>query len=583
MTDNGEHLEDTREKLLYVIASLEDMGQIFTESSDFEKSTKYLLRILLGTVGISRGAIHIYLSNSNRLRLQAETNLKDTPPVMELAGKDAQKLARDALPQLITSLPRYFTKAFAPFKDFWEANDIHAVMPLAVNSDFLGIVSLGPRFMKTGYDADDLELLRLLAMHISLYFKSQKLVKQSREANFKLNRKILEMEQLFDVGLTITRLDTRDALTREILQRATAILDARYGALWLLADNGEYGISSAFGFNLESEALPDMMMDFQGYHPENLPAPGEHPYCLAVPIRTGSGEFGHIAVAGKEHRKHGFITFTDDDTQLLSAFANQAAVALENAKLHESALEKERMDQELKVAAEIQESLLPSHPPRLNGFDISAATVSCRTVGGDFFDFFNAPHEQMGIIIADVSGKSTPAAMLVSTLHGALHAMIHRFSTPESLATELNILIAATTPDNKFITAVLMVLDPVKGMVTSVSAGHEPVLLIRADGSLESINAGGLILGLFPHTGYESETVELHPGDLMILYTDGITDLLDSKGETFGLDRLKKICVENRSRSASEIRKTVFHCLECFRGPTPAPDDRTMVVVKKTR
>jgi len=571
--------DENREKLLYILSSLEDIGKTLTKTSNFKTSTRYLLRTLLGTVGISKGAIFSYQSGRGTLKLQAASGMKGKFPFVKIARESVKYLATHPHPCFVTDFEEVLDKGLTGFKDYFVSRNIHVFLPLTVKNELLGVVTLGPRFMNQEYTAADLETLGLLARHISLFFRSQKLFHETKVANYNLNRKILEMEQIYDIGLSITRLNSSLELGDNILMRATSILDASYGGLWLTEKN-HYAISSVFGFELDGP-VPEMMIDFSEVSPGSNINCEENPHCLSVPVKTESADIGMLAVAGKEDRRAGYSEFTEDDFQLLTAFANQAAIALENARLHESAVEKERMDQELKVAAEIQETLLPQNPPVLETLQIATRTRPCRTIGGDFYDFLHYPDNRLCLIVADVSGKSVPAAMLVSTFHGAVHAMQKRFLEPEILASELNSLITDATPDNKFITSAFVQWDPRTESITTVSAGHDPMLLIRSDGSSELLNAGGLILGLFPYANYEKETHRLAPGDILVIYTDGITDLLNRASEQYGFDRFKELCLQCIHQSADEILESVFQTLEIFREGVSAPDDQTLMVIKR--
>ena len=168
------------------------------------------------------------------------------------------------------------------------------------------------------------------------------------------------------------------------------------------------------------------------------------------------------------------------------------------------------MDRELAVAAEIQATLLPGSFPNRPDLDVAALTLPCRAVGGDFFDFFSIDDKCLGMVIADVSGKSVPAALLVSTFHGALHAMCDTSPTLQQLAMRLNELLVNTTPDNRFITGAFVIWNPETFEVITLSAGHEPILLMRKDGSMEELTAGGLIMGMISGATYTCQRTALN-------------------------------------------------------------------------
>lgn len=576
----ADHAETNRERLVFLLKTLEDMGETLTDGESFDSAARYLLRMLLGAIGISNGAIFTYASRQNLLRLKAKTRGADCEmETLQITPEMAAQMAGNALPYRTDDLPEFMTDGFGEILEFWRKHNVKIVIPLAVKSDLLGMVCLGRRFMNQSYSDIDLEVLGLLTRHISLYFHSQKSLEQARSANFELRRKILEMEQLYEVGLAITSLRKPDELLQEVLTRAIAILDARYGAIWLLDGDG-YTLASAFGFTDES-SVPGMMPNLTGASLETVQDMADAALCLMAPMNVRNRNLGVLSVAGKESRHGGYQEFSETDFQLLTSFASQAAVAVENANLYQAAIEKERMDQELAVAAEIQETLIPASFPKDPDLEFAAFTLPCRTIGGDFFDFFYLPDGSLGIVIADVSGKSVPAALLVSTFHGALHAMCEGARSLESLVGRLNALLVKTTPANKFITAMFAVWNPETQSVVTVTAGHEPAIIRRRDGNLEALDAGGLLLGIVPDAEYASQTVNMAPGDMLCLFTDGITDRMNGSGERFGAERLESLLQQIKAPAPAVVIQSIFKALEEFAGDESPPDDQTMVLIRR--
>jgi len=565
------------ERLVFLLETIEDMGETLTESESFDSAVRYLLRMMLGSIGVSRGCIFTYQAGSELMRLKANINLTEKFVYsFELSSDIAKRIAENPGPCFIENLPEYLAVNFDEIIKSWQTDNIRVVIPLAVKNELLGVICLGKRFMEQSFSRMDIEVLGLLTRHISLYFHSQKRLEHSRTANFELNRKILELEQLFEVGLAITSLKKLDDLLAEILTRSVAILDASFGVIWMLKD-GMYYLAESFGFSTDDK-IPSLLQDLNDKTENEMQETDEN--CIAAPLKVRNEQLGLICVAGKEKRDGGYEKFSDVNIQLLTSLANQAAVAVENSNLLGAAIEKERMDQELRVAAEIQENLLPDSFPENPDLDIYAFTIPCRTVGGDFFDFFYNSEKHSGVVIADVSGKSVPAALLVSSFQGALRAISETTKSLEILASRLNELLVKITPDNKFITASFLVWNPATRQITTLSAGHEPVLLIRKNKEISTIGKGGLILGMIAGASYESEKTQLSPGDILCLYTDGITDRLNPDGERFGDTRLKEIMQKSENLDVSGIVQSVFSELEAFADGEPPPDDQTIILIK---
>ncbi len=535
--------------------------------------------MLLGSVGISSGAIFTFVSGQKKLKLKEKTSAPECDlPEIPVSDELIAQFTTNPYPISITEMPDFLCTALGHPAKKSSDPDIQLLIPLAVNNDFLGLVCLGRRFMNQPYSPMDLEILGLLTRHISLYFHSQKNLEQLRQSNFDLRRKILEMEQLYEVGLAITSLKPQDELLEEILTRSVAILDGRYGAIWLMADGGLCRLAGTFGFQKEQE-IPSILTDLTDRLMETVSFGEGEALCLLAPMIIRDKPAGVLSVAGKESRLGGYMEFSEPDHRLLSSFASQAAVAMDNARLYVEAVEKERMDQELRVAAEIQEALLPDAFPENSDLDISAMTLPCRTVGGDFFDFFKMASGRQAMVIADVSGKGVPAAMLVSTFHGVMHTLTEFVVDMEEMVSRINSLLVTTTPDNKFITAAFIVWDPDTGEIVTLSAGHDPMILIDRAGKLAMLSEGGMVLGLFAGAHYTSQRTKLEPGDMLCLYTDGVTDRIDINGHRFGLERLETALWEVDRSSAGSVVQDVFHRLEIFAGDVPPPDDQTMMVL----
>ena len=570
--------DDSRDRLVLVLSALDDIGRVLADRDDIHDASRHLLRLLLGAIGISRGAIYTSDYPSTSLRLEVST-FTDLPPFIPEPLSPGQSEGLDNGPIDLDSTDNPGSPAVEKLIQALRTDGIRLLVPLSVRNRFLGLICLGSRFMQMPYETDDIEIIRLLARHISLFFHSRALIAETRAVNFRLNRKILELENLFELGLSITSLQALDDLVTDVVIKAAAILNARYGAL-VDQQDGNPVVRAGFGFQPDRERLPDALRGVPYLDPHADPSSRNDRLFLAAPLICRGITRGCLLVMLKENRQGGFDCFNEEDHALLTAFANQAAVGLENADLLKQAIEKERMQKELEVASEIQHALLPVGDPAIEGIDVSGRTVPCRTVGGDFFGYGRLSDGKHLVTVADVSGKSIPASLLVSTYHAAFLALQERCEALSETATALNTIIFRATPENRFITACLACWDPIRHQLEIVVAGHDPPILIRADGSTERITEGGLILGLFSHAGYESRRLTLQPGDLIGFYSDGITDLQNASGERFGPERLIECLRDHAGKPATVICDMVFETMSWFQGNAPAPDDQTLVILK---
>jgi serine phosphatase RsbU (regulator of sigma subunit) len=268
--------------------------------------------------------------------------------------------------------------------------------------------------------------------------------------------------------------------------------------------------------------------------------------------------------------------------RMLRRIARGTAMALYNAERYQRVLRSlESVEREIYVARRMQEVLLPE-PPEFPGFDIHARLISSAKVGGDYYNFWPLSDSGLAVAIADVSGKGLPAAMLMNQLHGALGVKVHDETKISSLVRTLNnFLCDATTPE-KFITLFYCELFP-NGLLSYTNAGHDRPLLLR-NGVFCELVEGGLALGFFKNQTYENAVAKLFPGDVLVLYTDGLTEAFSTGSEEFGIESLQDIILLNSSQSAREICRKIFEAVEVHQGGPPREpgeiDDKTLVVIK---
>lgn len=410
------------------------------------------------------------------------------------------------------------------------------------------------------------------------------LKRQIQEQSFQAMFRGVELEALYDVGLAITSTLDLEELGEEVLLRAVSLLDARRGALYLLED-GHYRLTSRFGGAALAEFRHDeidagsLAEGYSACGPEGW-IPGAR-HLLAVPVEIEGDPRGLLVVADKESRGGGVGPFQPTDRRTLSLFANQAAIALENAKLHKLALEKERLEREMELAAEIQTQLLPKVMPAIPGFEVIGWNRPARQVGGDYYDFHSLGHGRWGLVVGDVTGKGMPAALLVSTLQSALRVLLDRMEIGPALIERLNRHIYESSSPNKFITMLLAALDSEGSRLAYLNAGHNPGLLVRCDGTVEQLPSAGLPLGLLPQGTYGAVTLDLACEDLVCIYSDGITECESPAEEEFGLERLIALLAEHREAPLAELIQRIDEAVTEFAQGQPQGDDQTVVLLRR--
>jgi sigma-B regulation protein RsbU (phosphoserine phosphatase) len=271
--------------------------------------------------------------------------------------------------------------------------------------------------------------------------------------------------------------------------------------------------------------------------------------------------------------------FDDEEVRLFQAIANHSAVAIQLARLHRDLIETQRIEQELTIAADMLRNLLPSAPPTPEGFDIAALNVQSQQVGGDFYDFIELPSQHWGIAIADVVGKGIPAAILMAGARAALRAEIEDVYRVRDVVGRVNRALCRDTRPHEFVTLFYAALNARERVITYTNAGHNPPLLFRYD--LEMfLDDGGPPLGLFRDVAYREGQAQLEPGDVLLMFTDGVTEAADAKQNLFGEERLRHVLRAYKDASAAELIGQIHEAIRTFTDKAPQSDDLTMVVVK---
>lgn len=301
---------------------------------------------------------------------------------------------------------------------------------------------------------------------------------------------------------------------------------------------------------------------------------------LYAPLKTQAHVLGGIVLG----RARGQAIFTASDEKLLMALARQAAIAVENARLHQAVLVKERLEHELQLARDVQASLIPSQTPKIPGWEFAAYWNPAREVAGDFYDFIVKVGEQglhHGIVIADVSDKGMHAALFMALTRSVLRAATTAGQSPAASVTQSNHLLCADSTGGMFVTLFYAQLDPAKNEMTYVNAGHNPPFLFRAeDHVIAQLDRTGIMLGFDKQMRFEQRVAQFRPGDFIVFYTDGVTEAFNSADEQFGEDRLLQLIRDGATQSPAELLQTLRRTLIDFIGDRAQSDDITIVIAK---
>lgn len=299
---------------------------------------------------------------------------------------------------------------------------------------------------------------------------------------------------------------------------------------------------------------------------------------LAVPLSVDERRIFGIIYADSPTYE---ATFTEEHLNILTTLASVASIRVENAKLTEERMIRERMERELELATEIQQRFQPAGPPNIPGYQFQGISFSCYEIGGDYYDFVRRDNGTLLIALGDVSGKGTAAALLMSSLHAAIHAQVAAGADLARTVVSVNKYLAENTPSNRFVTLFAAELQPESGHLRYINAGHNPAILCHSDGNYELLSSGGLPLGLMEQSEYDLSETILKAGDLLVIYSDGVTEGTNLAGEEFGLERLLDVVTKSVNLPAAAVRDKIESALSAFTGSAPANDDITLVIAKR--
>jgi len=299
---------------------------------------------------------------------------------------------------------------------------------------------------------------------------------------------------------------------------------------------------------------------------------------IAAPLLDSAGSLGMIVLSSRIHVRR----FAEEDLELLTALGSVAALRIRNLSLAEEGARRRALEKEMALAREIQLALLPEHLPEIPGYSVFAVNDASRAVSGDFYEFQGRDdNDEQVIVIADVSGKGMAASLLAASFDAMLMGPIEVGHPPDLICAKISRRLFMKTPPERYVTAFIAALDPATGRVSYTNAGHNAGLLVRADGTVQRLEANGMPLGLFPVVEYERVDVTLGPGDLVVLYTDGITEAANPAGDEFGLDRLQAVVRQYAQEPLVALGGWIETAVEVFADGTPYGDDRTVVMLRR--
>jgi phosphoserine phosphatase RsbU/P len=471
-----------------------------------------------------------------------------------------------------------------------EAHDRHGLsvlVPIRRRGRATAVLGVGAREDGRPYGPKETAYLRRAVACAATALENGLLRAELERMGRKLSLKELELHNLFDVGRDLATGATEEAIPRLLATTVMGHFAVSRCAVYLA---GPGGLTLAHGRGLRRLDEAPMPADETRAALAALAGPtpaSELPegplrrrlqasrLTLAVPLAAGDRAEGVLAIG---ERSSG-APFTGEDREFAQALARQALAAIENARLQRVREEKLRQDRELQIAREIQASLFPPKAPDVPGFDVVAVSRPCYEVGGDSYDWIPLDRGHLAFVVADVSGKGVPASLLMASVHASVRALAGTAS-PAVVAERLNRFLCASTPTSRFVTLFYAELDPAARRLAYVNAGHVPPYRIARDGSVTRLVGGGPALGLLAEAPYEAGHVDLGPGDVVAVVTDGVTEAASADDQEFGDERVCEALRRPPRYGAASVLETLVAAVDAWVGPAGCQDDLTALILR---
>jgi len=435
--------------------------------------------------------------------------------------------------------------------------------------------------------AEGLELFEILADEVSVLLDSTLLLDR-------LRRERLENEQIYAVGQKISLSIDPTEMVNSIIDAVATVISYDAAAIFLLDSRTlEVASESIRGYRPEmntrlhlkigegivgwsAKTGQSMIVSDVRTDPRYISARSETRAEMVAPLKVAGKVIGVLNLESDQVN-----AYATRELRLLETFASQAAVAIERTRQLRQQLDKERLDRELTMARRIQLTFLPERDPAWAGFDVSGYNISSEEVSGDFFDYIPISAGNWGVVVADVSGKGMPAALIMASLRAALWTEARNTYSLSVVCRRMNSFLYESLGEMEFVTAVYGVVDLARSVFTYSSAGHLPPIVIRETGDVVYLEEGGLPFGAFAESTYPEGWVELRAGDVMLLYTDGAIEAQSPDGDEFGRDRLTEALAACRHLPARQIRTELVRVIRAFTGLDEFADDLTFVVLRR--
>ncbi len=558
--------------------SLIEFSQLINSNLDLEFSLGNILLSIMGKMMITKGSVLI--------KCEEPDCSVNTFYISAIKGIDSGHLGK----RLEAELPKQpeFTVEDLKEIDFFKENKLKFFYKIYFIDKLLGVLCLGQRL--NGKDLSKSEivfiqtLLNLSAPTIenSIRFNEIKQLNKSLSAQIQHLRSLFELSKEFN-----SNFQNRDSIIKLLKYSLLGNFGIKDYTWLSKSGKQEYSIIET-SKKIECENLIKMIPAGIS-EPEILDVKNtdefrnglfKEGYRLILPVKTNNVVETVFLLGEKLNKTH----FTLNDIQFLESLINLSVISLDNTVLFEEYLKKQKIESELQVAREIQLALLPKNIPVIKGYSVSGCNIPALHVGGDYYDIIRLSQDKYAIVIADVSGKGTPASLLMANIQSAVHSFLKFYNADfriEEATQKINELIYANTSSEKFITFFWGIIDTMRNEFEYVNAGHNPPYLIRKE-NVEILDKGGLMLGVIESgIGYSSGKLSLHTDDILILYTDGISEARNTLKEEYSEERIINVIKSNITEDSNTLQQNLLDDINSFTTGENQYDDITMIVLKR--
>jgi len=549
-------------KLKRNLTALVEFSRVVNSSLDLQFTLNNLLLTCLGKFLTTRGCI--ILPQDGVMKILSAKGLSEE----QLA--DFPNLTGDEQTFTSVELPSYLEKTHLVFAE-----------KICSPRKCLGILCLGEKINEQPYTDEEKQFLLTLLNIASTAVENAMFIGEIKDVNRMLDSRVNRLSSLFELGKEFSILTDENRISKLLVYSllghfllstyAVVVLDENKPKLLESTVPKAPLLSHLSYLNIQSiESVKDAAQI-----ETHFPNFSKYNFNLMVPMQL-HGETRGLILLGKRMNN---IPYSETDIEFINSLGTLAIISLENKRLFQEALEKQKLEEELEIAKGIQRNLFPKEIPQLKDIQISAVSISSKQVGGDYYDIIKADDNGYFVGIGDVSGKGVPASLLMANLQAFLKSITRQGGEIADSTRVINDLVSENTTDGRFITFFWMYLNELKKEITYVNAGHNPPLLIR-DKKIRYLDKGGMLLGVMKtFVPYESETIQLEKGDIVVLFTDGVTEAKNRNDEEFSDQKLESLLCRKSFTSSQEILELIKGEIDKFVSGEPQSDDITMITL----